>query len=275
MPLRLAFESARSTLFTVGLVAKKRIFLEQAIWKTAPWQGSGLPPKTAQNELVDIMVGIPGYMQDTVEIQQGGAKDKQKKALLLARLKADLSTLFDWRWKWEAHNPNAAIEMEPGALPVGRRVCDFRLFRKVLWFRNFTQATEILLYNAVLLCLLGALWQFDPPAEVEVPAPTNSILKRPDEIFSLLEPAEEICRGFEYQLLNIDNSQDSTLFWLLPLGVASKVLEAEPEYGRWIQSMLDTSRVTRGYGSGMSEFAFGHYQFPHIGHARKRRMRDR
>lgn len=255
--------------FTIGLVSKRRTFLEQECWKTLPWHGVGLPPKTPQNELVDIMVNIPGYMEVSASIQSGRASGTQI-AHLIARLKEDLSFSYKWRWKWEAGNPNAAWELTLSEVPTGRVVCDGRLFEKVLWFRTFTQATEILLYNAVLLCLLGMLWQFEPPPDSESQSTTSVPLILPCEVVNLIEPAEEICRGFEYQLLNVQNSRESALFWLLPLGVAAKVLEGEPKYGRWIQAMLDTSRVTRGYGTGMSEFAFGHYHFPHIGHPRRR-----
>lgn len=256
--------------FTIGLVAKRRIFLEQAAWKTIPWSGVGVPQKSPQNELIDIMVNIPGYMEDLASIQNGSASGTQV-VHLVTSVKRDLSALYEWRWKWTENNPNAAWEIALSEVPSGRVISKFRLFEKVLWFRSFTHATEILLYNAVLLCLLGTLWQFEPPPDPESPGQTSAPLILPGEVINLIEPAEEICRGFEYQLLNINNSRESALFWLLPLGVAAKVLEMEPAYGRWIQAMLDTSRVTRGYGSGMSEFAFGHYQFPHIGHPRRRR----
>lgn len=256
--------------FTIGLVSKRRIFLEQESWKTLPWCGVGLPPKSPQNELVDIMVNIPGYMEVLASLQTGQASAAQV-AHLVANLKEDLSFSYQWRWKWEAKNPNAAWELAPSEVPTSRVVSKVRLFEKVLWFRTFTHATELLLYNAVLLCLLGLLWQLEPPPDPESQGPTSVPLVLPCEVVNLIEPAEEICRGFEYQLLNVENSRESALFWLLPLGIAAKVLEREPKYGRWIQAMLDTSKVTRGYGTGMSEFAFGHYQFPHIGHPRQRR----
>lgn len=256
--------------FTIGLVSRRRTFLEQDSWKTSPWRSVGLPPKTPQNELVDIMVNIPGYMEDLASIQTGQASDTRI-AQLVASIKEDLSFSYKWRWKWEAENPNAAWEVALSEAPTARVVSNVRLFEKVLWFRNFTQATEILLYNAVLLCLLGMLWQFEPPPDSNWQPPTSVPLILPGEVVNLIEPAEEICRGFEYQLLNVENSRESALFWLLPLGIAATVLEGEPKYGQWIQAMLDTSRVTRGYGTGMSEFAFGHYHFPYIGHPRRRR----
>lgn len=234
-----------------------------------PWQGPGASPKNPQNELVDILVNMPGYIEDSSLVQNGSASGEQR-AHLIACLKDDLALLSHWRWKWEQVNPNAAWEVEVAHLPCQRAISTARLFEKVLWFRSFTHATEILLYNAVLLCLLGALWQFEPPSGRDPQMRTSSPLLLPNEVESLFEPAEEICRGFEYQLLNINNSRESALFWLMPLGVAAKVLEEEEEYGAWIRTMLNTSKVTRGYGSGTNEFAFGHYQFPHLGRPKRR-----
>ena len=255
--------------FTIALISGQRLFLDRPVWKTEPWRGEAAPPKTPQNELVDIMVNIPGYLQDAAAIKREADPGTQLVALV-GHLRADLANLYEWRWRWEQRNPHGAYELDPVDLPTGKMVGSFRLCHNVLWFHSFTQATEILLYNAVLLCLLGALWQFEPPDESQVGIAPSTPLMLPGECSSLFEPAEEICRAFEYQLLNVNNGGESALFWLLPLGVAHKVLEGEPEYAKWITSMLDSSRVTRGYGTGNSEFAFGNYPFPKFGVARRK-----
>jgi hypothetical protein len=285
MPLRFVFESARSLLvstwfhripelttvvqFTVSLLSKTRSFLEEPAWKTEPWRGSGLPTKSPQNELVDILIDLPGFLQDVSEIENGIVPGT-KRVSLIEHLRSNLAVLYHWRWSWQRRNPDAVWEIEPADLPPGKTVYNSRLFPKVLWFRTFTQATEIQLYNAVLLCTLGLLWQFEPQGQTEPIVLSSYPLRMPGQYNSLHGPAEEICRAFEYQLLNVNNTRESALFWLLPLGIAHKVLQEDPRYSCWIQSMLDMSKLTRGYGSGTNEFAFGHYEFLNFALSRQR-----
>ena len=79
----------------------------------------------------------------------------------------------------------------------------------------------------------------------------------PGDFSSLYEPAQEICRVFEFQLLNVSHCRESALFWLFPLGLASKVLEEDDQdWTRWIKEMLDTSKITKGYGTGNNQYAY-------------------
>ena len=84
---------------------------------------------------------------------------------------------------------------------------------------------------------------------------------------TLQAAAVEIVRSFEYQLTQVQHYPDTpALFWLFPLGLASKVLaddESSP-WHTWIQTMLDTSVVTRGYGRGKNAFGFGFYELPKV-----------
>ncbi|KAH7303808.1 hypothetical protein B0I35DRAFT_401919 [Stachybotrys elegans] len=244
LPLLSAFESARSTLFTISLITKQRCFLEADSWKTEPWRNLH---KSPQNELVDIMVDIPGIMQ-------GLAEDKDKEVI---KLRSNLSALDRWRMRWEHVNPAAAWELAPADLPEGKSVGGSRVFSEVLWFQTFTQATEVILYNSALLCILGLLAECGLGDELPK-APTISLLGQET---SAREAAQQICRAFEFQLLNVAASRDSALFWLLPLGIADKVLESDGRFRVWIQSLLDESKKLRRYGTGTSEFAFGHFDF--------------
>ena len=108
----------------------------------------------------------------------------------------------------------------------------------------------------------------DPPWSVACPGDDSVQLTLCDIVY---QPADEICRAFEYQLLNVRHCSDSALFWLFPLGLASKVLEDDLEYMRWIKGMLDTSKVVRGYGTGNNSYGFGSYTFPQVGKPRSRR----
>ncbi|KIX09868.1 uncharacterized protein Z518_00949 [Rhinocladiella mackenziei CBS 650.93] len=264
-PLRLAFESCRATLITVSLITKTRSFLEQPAWLTEPWSARSDFHKNAQNQLVDILVYIPGFLQDQSQLEQ--SPSDQFKQSLIQRIEYQIAKAYNWRWSWEELNPNVAWEVDPEMLPSDQfPLSPSRVVRKVLMFSSFSKAAEIALYNATLLCLLGLLWTMKSPEE-DSPSPitlSQTPLFLPGELRSLTEPAIEISRAFEFQLANVKRSRDSALFWLFPLGLASRVLEDNPDYITWIKSMLDSSQVTRGYGTGGNTYGFGFYKFPKI-----------
>ena len=150
---------------------------------------------------------------------------------------------------------------------------------RMLHFDSFSMAVEIGLYNAVLLCLLGLLFsqlavqgaqmRIDLIA-VEIrrsrdsPANTGLTIPLPGTI-SMHSAALEIVRSFEYQLAHIHhNTSTPTLFWLFPLGLASKVLRKDQAMKAWIQQMLGRSEVTREYGRGDNAFGFGFYELPDV-----------
>ncbi|OCL03880.1 hypothetical protein AOQ84DRAFT_442428 [Glonium stellatum] len=270
-PLRGAFESCRATLVTAGLVARQRTFLEQEKWQTIPW-ALGPPSKSQQNHLVDILAMVPGFLEDDAKL--GQLEDLVLRQDLLCRLKCQLQRLYRWRWKWEELNPNAAQEETPST-PLTNKP---RVVEKTLYFSAHLQATEIMLYNAVLLWLLGLLWRLEPldgsttveaaaaaAADISIPVDVSAVtLHLPGQAISLRDPAIEICRVFEFQIANMENSKDSALFFLFPLGLAWSVLEQEAPFREWIRGMLDSSRVTRGYAIGQNLWGFGNYNIPKV-----------
>jgi hypothetical protein len=88
-------------------------------------------------------------------------------------------------------------------------------------------------------------------------------LGRPGASVSIRDPAVEICLAYEWQSRNHDRcaaSGDQTCLYLFPIGMARSVLDREPELMTWIQSMLDASPITSGYGKGGSNVAgFGEW----------------
>ena len=269
-PLRSAFESCRATLTTVGIISKRRCFLEEDKWQTVPWAAE-LSAKSAQNHLTNILVTVPGMLEDDAALSQ--QDDSAARMALVERVEHQLVKLFTWRWKWNELNPYSVWEestsSNPTAVPGQNR-----LFESVFWFSAFERATEIVLYNAVQMWLVGLLWRLTPahtPAIIssaaQIAAPpaymlentTVSPLLLPGVSFSLRDPAIEICRVFEYQCRNVQHSRDSALFYLLPIGLAYSVLEREPLYRDWIRAMLDMSPVTRGYVLGQNVMGFGFY----------------
>jgi hypothetical protein len=285
-PLRQAFESCRATLVSptqhkvshrhvqerltetaqiiVSLITKSRTFLEQAEWLSEPWTICGSENKSAQNRLVDILVHIPGFLQDQAQLDQ--TPSEHFRLDLIQRIEYQISKAHNWRWQWEEMNPEVAWEVEPNTLPSDQVLTARRPIRKVLCFSSFSKAAELCLYNAVILFLLGLLWTLKPPGRdsPEAVRLSQSSLYLPGDTDSLMEPAVEICRAFEYQLLNVKHSHDSALFWLFPLGMASRALEDNLEYLAWIKDMLDKSQVTRGYGTGGNTYGFGFYRLPKI-----------
>ncbi|KAF2120760.1 hypothetical protein BDV96DRAFT_641417 [Lophiotrema nucula] len=256
-PLLSAFGSARASLTTSFLVARQRLFLEEQEWKVIPWD---LKPfsKTQQNYLVDILVDVPGLLQDATKLQ--GQGDQQVDEELLSRVKARLYALYHWRFTWELLNPNAAYEvMSP---PEARKK---RVIPRKLFCQNHGQGAEILLYNAIYIFLFELLQRLSPDTVSDVilavtetaahdagfsdTAP-RGILKLPDEVRDSRDLAIEICRTFEYKMLDPNKLDGSNLFFLFPLGIAWPVLVDEEDYRAWMVDMLDSTPVTKGYAIG-------------------------
>ena len=273
--LRAAFSSCRATLVTVGLLKKMRLFLEREDWKNDPWASSPTS-KSSQDRLIDILVAVPGFLQDQQELRTEYQPGLQQ--TLTRKVLHQLEILFRWRWQWEVEHPSAAKEL----IRVGegpKRLYIPPEAGNTLQYSAFSEAVEISLYNAVLLCLLGLLYSELTIEEARIKinkiavdgwAAPNSIsatvLRLPfPAIISMRAAAVEIVRSFEYQLAHISQSEDTpALFWLFPLGLASKVLRRDSAMTHWIQQMLDTSEVTSGYGRGDNAFGFGFYELPDV-----------
>ncbi|KAK7894437.1 hypothetical protein LTR67_006198 [Exophiala xenobiotica] len=256
-PLRLAFESCRATLITIGLITKTRSFLEQSVWIDEPWSVCGQENKSSQNQLVDILAYVPGFLEDQARLDEqwprpSTSEDFRFRLDLVQRIEYQIARLYNWRWHWEEINPHSVweVEVDPEIMPSHHFLAAHRprRIRNTLIFSSFSKAMEISLYNAVLLCLLGLLWSLQTPIDeddddddedspssssplqelLSQTTSTSTPLHLPGTVDSLIEPAIEICRAFEFQLLNVKNTSTSTstaLFWLFPLGLASKVLE--------------------------------------------------
>ena len=273
--LRAAFSSCLATLVTVGLLQKMRLFLEQEDWKHDPWASSPTS-KSNQDRLVDVLVAVPGFLQDQQALRteyEPGLKQN-----LIRKVLHQLDTLFRWRWQWDVEHPSAAKELTR----IGYGAKGLYIPPEAgnsLQYTAFSEAVEISLYNAVLLCLLGLLYSelTIKEARIEInkiavdgwTAPNSlsaTVLRLPfPAIISMHAAAIEIVRSFEYQLAHIGQSEDTpALFWLFPLGLASKVLRRDSVMSQRIQHMLDTSEVTCGYGRGDNAFGFGFYELPDV-----------
>ncbi|KAH8656685.1 hypothetical protein BGZ60DRAFT_532268 [Tricladium varicosporioides] len=266
--MRSAFESCRATLITVGLITKRRTFLEEPRWRTASWP-SNTSPTDEQSRLTDLLALVPGLLDDKL-LLDNGSKDLHPSEFI-SRLTSVLIGLFRWRWEWDEENLDVSSSEE------GRtHRCRPSLQR--LHFSSSTQASDIMLYNSVLMWIIGLLNAVSPHSAqkkimiVAISTKSNTLslcddaspLLFPGQKVQLRDLAIEICQAFEWQIHNIKNHRSSSRFFLMPVGMAWSVLEKDEEYRTWITGMLDSSRVTRGYALSGNSFGFGNYAFPSI-----------
>lgn len=220
-----------------------------------------------QSRLVNILVFVPGFLEDAEQMNE--ALGIQLHSDLLLRLENQLEDLFKWRWRWGEDNPQAAWEKDSGrGGPLGR----------TLHFATSVQAAEVMTYNAVLLWILALLWALDPTNTCSTvlavarrtqaacrPTYTSpSPLHLPGRAIQLRFVAIEICRAFDFQIRNIKNSAISSLFFLMPIGLAWSVLEQDDKWKEAINKSLASSQITSGYQTGRNAFGFGSYAVPKV-----------
>jgi hypothetical protein len=227
------FESCRATLITIGLTSKKRCFPDGENRQSTPW---AIKPdsKSPQNYLADILLTVPGMLEDTAALRH--QYDSTTHATLVGQVQCQLVKLFNWRWEWEQLNQFSVREELVSLNPKLPAVpSQGRIFESIFCFSAFARTTEIMLYNAVQMWLIGLLRSLTPlnsPSVISIAAriaagqagalgDTNiTPLMLPVRSFFLREPAIKICRVFEYQCLNLQHSRGAGLFCLLPIGLA-------------------------------------------------------
>lgn len=255
-----------------SLLERKRTFFEESKWKIIPW---ALDPaaKSPSNALLDVLCDVPGFLEDEMTFK--ATNDIPLRLGLLTRVEKSLQELYHWRWAWEARNPNAAVEV-PAKAPADYKRSEIPPgLETALHYKNWLQANEICLYNAVLLWVLRFLGELRPAA-FPYPSPSPSSqhsspsppaasspqsnqssddysylqdhifanmprtpLLLPGQARSLRQPAMEICRSFEYILDTFTKSDDTALSWLMPISLAYYVVQDDEEYARWIRKKLD------------------------------------
>jgi hypothetical protein len=269
-PLRSAFETCRAMIITGMIVVRKRSYLESEAWRSIPWT---LDPesKSGQNQLGDILVMVPGFLEDDDTLKE--RNDPGFREDLLERVEYQLMQLFAWRWKWQALHQSHVLEIPTIQDP---QTSQFPLFPSTLHFLDFELATEISLYNAVQIWLIALLYKLSPtsaPSRIIAAAtlsasqasfPDSSpstLLQLPGSATSLRSLAIEIGRVFEYQCKHVHHSREAAYWYLFPMGLAFSVLEYDAVYRTWLRVMLDLSIVTKGYISptGQNETGFGFY----------------
>ncbi|KAM5361650.1 hypothetical protein ACJA88_014387 [Fusarium oxysporum] len=279
-PFLNAFEATRATL---------RLFLEEERWRMVPYErNKGF--KTPQSQLLDILVVVPGILQDHEATQSMDEDGSKSRAELLERVERQLVALYLWRWQWQARSGNH-VESDAGNTPqlngrAAEALGSIGTSRQSgrLRLGKFALATELMLYNATLMWLIALYWKIDPvsaSARIEACADaampdepaTNYLsfepLRRPGGAVTVRDPAMEICRVFEWVTHHHCRSKEPSFLYLFPMGVAMSVLEAEPETKAWATSLLNISPITANYAHGQNAAGFGFYVTPEALHPEK------
>jgi len=132
---------------TTGLISKRRSFLEDEKWKTSNWPEDS-SSNQQQSRLTNILVFVPGFLEDKVKLDRDWSVADRND--LVDRIQIQLAELFNWRWQWDETNQNAVYERaradQHGVHPAP--------VKTTLHFLSISQASEILLYNAVLAWIM-------------------------------------------------------------------------------------------------------------------------
>lgn len=91
--LRSAFFSCRSTLVTIGTRARRRTFLAEDAWRSIPWAGQPFP-KSSQDQLVDVLSTVPGFLQDLELLQKRSLVSFGEWEEFCLRLRSSLIDLY-------------------------------------------------------------------------------------------------------------------------------------------------------------------------------------
>jgi hypothetical protein len=91
------------------LAKKRRCFLEHPDWKTIPWTLES-EPKTPSKLIQDLLVDLPGLMEDAAALQYPTLSPNQlflQHQELSINIQAHIAELYVWRTNWELANPSA------------------------------------------------------------------------------------------------------------------------------------------------------------------------
>lgn len=250
-----------------GLSSRQRLFLEDPKWGIVPWLKHPAS-KTPQSEVLDILVIVPGILQDLSAIQASKQTSQLQSRHLQGRVEAQLLSLFKWRWLWHGRS-NHEVQLEH---PIETPSSSATRTLGRLQFSRLSVATEIMLYNTTLMWLLIILYQLNPtPVAVETiqasannAMPADGIIARfppdhplwpPGTAVALREPALEICRTFEWITRHRDHSGETSELYLFAISMAMTVLQNVPKALPWIKTLL--SHGTAKSGPGGSQFGIG------------------
>jgi hypothetical protein len=132
---------------------RRRTFLESEEWKSLPFEPR---PKQSSDFLLDILVDIPGILEDLGHLQNGDSQSTRDQ--LAHKVGFLMDCLVYWRLQWKQLKPRGTSQVNRQMRPyIAFDTPEDRigwLLDNPLEFETPEQATEILTYNAALLCLM-------------------------------------------------------------------------------------------------------------------------
>lgn len=209
---------------------RKRSFLERDEWIDLTRSDPYLK-KPSQHDLMDLLVFIPGLMEDSDRLKESDSPKRPSHQCRLEPLQRNLiqvlADVFLWRWRWERAYPDTVYEVRVDPLrsmtvgPTGESPFQTCLF----YGSSHVGGHAIVLYNMVILQLMALaltcgiddlpLCALQHLPEDSRPA-SRGPLTLPHEDLSSSDVSEELCRSVEF-LLQGPRATDGALNLLLPL----------------------------------------------------------
>lgn len=190
-----------------------------------------------QDDILDILIAVPGILQDSVEFQYDRA---------LETLKRQLVRLYESQRRWR-------IRSSDGKSPKKERWDKmFETFRGHNQFRSFLVASEKVLYNAALMLLLTLFNTIDPGAAsshislcaaqafmregaLPFPQPETATLPR--------HSADALSQAFDWVSRKHGCDKENVVLYLPSIGMAVAMLNPQFENPA-ISAMVRWSPVT-------------------------------
>lgn len=230
---------------------RRRTFLEDRKWKVGPWEKL---PKTALDDLFDIMADMPGVVNDMAASEHPISPVTM--AAFHLRVGGLRELLQTWRWHWDRNHPNVAREVPSNLHNLDN--INTPVFKEqlatMIEFDTTQQALEMLTYNAGLIYLMQLEDLLDM-GEPHNPSPISdddmdyirhatdrhpsSPLLLPDEARFICQPALEAFRLIPSLYKNLVTGKDRIMVILAPLGIVYTSTQSNTELNSCMQSILD------------------------------------
>ncbi|EEU33684.1 uncharacterized protein NECHADRAFT_56258 [Fusarium vanettenii 77-13-4] len=242
------FRSCRSMLICTALAKRCRTFLEEDVWKSAPFRATH---KTCMDRLYDITSSLPGLSEEVL-----GGRNRQPEQVVDDVAKAETlhRELRAWRYDWGRINPGAAtvstvsdpseIASSPETVLVRRLLC------RQIRFKSLDQSLEIFNYNAALVYLYrvqellrsrtsGSMHLDVAHIESQLrDRETSSPLLLPNELGLPCQPALEAAQQCAYIAAELKTSVAANFIALAPVGILYCALKSMGPLGECLAAAV-------------------------------------
>ncbi|PSN70319.1 hypothetical protein BS50DRAFT_310277 [Corynespora cassiicola Philippines] len=206
---------SRLPIILTALAEGRRTFLEGADWRSASFRFAVSPAENPwahlQEEVVDVLAQVPGFLEELGRIGQLERVDGEKEKgieRLRGRLVEAMRWLFGIRFKAEIVLRDIAYEVPLSMNPGEEKE---KLFDTMIFYRDIVSARTPMFYDMVLLVLLSLaaaanLSGAAARALSTLPCPQpshsdqSSVLLLPSSSITMDDVACEIARSVDYHL---------------------------------------------------------------------------